>query len=115
MNRAADCWATRSLALNGELDPDDLRTLTDSIQRLNRAMLSAQPGEEPWRAVNLHACLIEPPTGSDASLFTQGPMITSPAGVHFYLRSRLNKGALQYLAAISARSSHSWLVPADLR
>ena len=106
--QAADCWAARSMVLTGELEPHDLRNVSDIIGHLNHGMLNSEPGVEPWRAENLGVCLKGLPAGaaspeeSEIGRFFQWPMIGSPkAGTHFFLRTRLRNGVLQYVATVT--------------
>jgi hypothetical protein len=105
---AADCWAVRSLLLTGRIEPSDIRTISDSIGRLNHPTMNAEPGAEPWRAANLQACAVglpaatRAPEDDDLARFFQWPMIGSQsAGTHFFLRTRLRGGALQYVATVT--------------
>jgi len=111
---AADCWAVRLLTLTGQFDANDTWTAGENIARLNHPMMNAEPGAEPWRAANLRACVIGLPVAAvspeqdELDHFIQWPMISSQsAGTHFFLRTRLKSGVLQYVATVTDNKGRS--------
>jgi hypothetical protein len=105
---AADCWAARSMVLAGELQPIELKKVTDVISRINHCTLNADAVLERWCPANLGVCLsglsVASASAEDSDLgrFVEWPMIRSTkAGTYFILRTRLRSGVVQYVATVT--------------